>query len=319
MIKKFLLMLSVMLLTSSVFAQLDVDGGTPERYGSNITAHVPPINLSGYLNQSLSNKIRYDLLPTTDLRYWSTYDTTAGIFIVNSNFFLGTNLDFSGCSFYNGFQGGGGSATLISSNIAILASHTYGPSNGVWYTFVGRNGQRVWSQSIASFDIPYQDIRVTLLDPPLPSTNFTYYKTFPLDYHNYFTNHYAEIAYNYGGADIGTLCIVGAQRDGANTGNYPFGVQEIVGANWLRWPPSIHPEMWPWELYILGGDSSHPTFFVFGNELAFLGPHIYSSGDDIVIDFYSSVTNAIAYLTGGNGDVIKFINLNTNTFINYKP
>lgn len=269
------------------------DMKVPTNLNSTLIARPPPTgdapSLFDFLTTSLVSKIK---TKTTDLLYWSTFDPTKGIFTLNDNFFLGSRLDFSGCSFWNGSQGGGGSGTLISSNIMICATHTYG-GNGHNFTFIGRDGLRYWSKAIQRITIP-PDISVVLLEEPMPEFNHAHYRLLPPDYAKYFTN-------TSWGLPTGIPLIVGGQRNAATTGHFLFGLHEIV-LGWYHLPAT--DLLQPYAMDLIDGDSSHPTFLVFGNELVLTGCHYGHAYDPPLADNYNDLITAIDSLGGDRFDVV---------------
>ncbi len=161
-------------------------------------------------------------------------------------------------------------ATLISENEAVYAGHVcgYNPSafNGYAVAFMDTNGNQ-FTAFVSNSVAVYEDMYVAIFSNSLPAT-ISVPMILPTNYPAYFSNHnLVGLPAIWPRNDSGTMQLMGVftSPQGSEYGTSIGSQMGIYG-----WTPQSLNSPWSQGYMPQGGDSSGPTFLVFGNQPVFL-------------------------------------------------
>lgn len=192
----------------------------------------------------------------------------ADTFVINTNFWL-RHIDTSCAS---PWQSNGAkncwAGTLITSRHMIGATH-HTSGIGHWYTFVGKSGSTYRRQTIAATNIITSvdtDIRISLLDSPLPVEDVTPASFLPTNYYTYIRTAMGIPMVCFDKEEKALVQDVGEIAVDGNGWTYIYGKRSTNGTRAQFWESAE------------GGDSGNPRFFLIGNSLALVNVTWKASG-----------------------------------------
>jgi len=194
-------------------------------------------------------------------------------------------MDFTGCSPWNSYDGPRRAGTLVTPRHIIFSSHYAIPTNATIVFVTSAN--EVISRTVIATKLALNDVTVGLLDSDLPAS-IKPYKVLPKNYRNYIGSgspvvvldqeEKAIIAF-----DIGTLTNITLE------GNLYLSCYAA---------PTSAVEI-PWGEELISGDSGNPTFFYIDNELVLASVHFGPWYGVSIGKHFDTINSTIEQLGGG--------------------
>jgi len=276
---------------------------------AGITGASSSIKFKNYLADSLGellwSSVDNRLTEGSNTPRFTSFNHASANYVPNPNLWA-SGLDFSGVSVWNSSSNNvRRGAVAVAPDIVVMANH-FPVQNGGTVRYLDSGSQVVERTIAASRTIPNSDIRVGLLNSPLPET-VTFYKVLPADYRNrLWFEHQIPVVCPSQDMIIGLRETTHmdmpaySQHPNAPSNHGVHGADNpFVGSNL--------PERVARRMDVRSGDSGQPCLYCLGNELILVGTWATASGF-AAIKFYADQINA-AIQDMGSGSTLSIVDL----------